>query len=228
MPNTITAFYTFTANTPARSAEVNTNFDNYRGTIVPINTDTASASDNSHDLGSSEHRWRDAYIGRALVFDGSGTAQIDIKNNGSTLGSLKSSGLTRNTFATPNMTITSNSGLVALANGSMTTMFTQTFTCFRSPICFCLIPGTNFTDAGSYIWAQSTTHARINLLRDGTTIGSFGFGSGPGGQTYFPPVLNAVDVVAPGSYVYVLEARNFTSSSNSFYVSSVKLAIYEM
>lgn len=58
MPNTITSYTTFAPNTPAKSSEVNNNFSNYRGTLVPINTDTASSSDNTHDLGTSEHRWK--------------------------------------------------------------------------------------------------------------------------------------------------------------------------
>lgn len=58
MANTITAFHTFTPNTKAKSAEVNTNFSNFRGDLVPINTDTASASNATHDLGTSDHKWR--------------------------------------------------------------------------------------------------------------------------------------------------------------------------
>jgi len=62
MPTTITSFYTFTPDTKARSTEVNTNFNNYRGSILPVNTDTQTASDNTHDLGVSDHRWANAYI----------------------------------------------------------------------------------------------------------------------------------------------------------------------
>jgi hypothetical protein len=61
MPNTITAYTTFVANTPARAAEVNANLANHRGTLVPINEDSASASDNTHDNGTDEHRWRVLY-----------------------------------------------------------------------------------------------------------------------------------------------------------------------
>jgi hypothetical protein len=63
MPNTITAYFDFTPGTKARSSEVNTNFSNYRGTLVPINTNTASASDMTHNLGSSDHRWSVGYFG---------------------------------------------------------------------------------------------------------------------------------------------------------------------
>lgn len=48
--------------TKARSNEVNTNFSNYRGHNIPINELTSTASHLTHDLGTSEHRWRDLYI----------------------------------------------------------------------------------------------------------------------------------------------------------------------
>lgn len=62
MASTITSFPTFVAGTKAKSSEINTCFNNYRGTIVPINTDTATASDFAHDLGTEDHRFKRAYI----------------------------------------------------------------------------------------------------------------------------------------------------------------------
>ena len=61
--NTITSFFNFTAGTKARSSEVNSNFSIYRGNILPVNTDTASSSDLTHNLGSETHRWNDIYGG---------------------------------------------------------------------------------------------------------------------------------------------------------------------
>lgn len=82
MPNTITSYHTFSANTKARAAQVNTNFSNYRGTLVPINTDTATASDDTHDLGSTEHRWQYAYV-RAVDFKSS-TSTATVQWSGDT------------------------------------------------------------------------------------------------------------------------------------------------
>lgn len=62
MPGTITAFYTFTPNTVAQSGQVNTNFSNFRGTLIPINETTATADDNTFDLGTTDRRWANAYI----------------------------------------------------------------------------------------------------------------------------------------------------------------------
>jgi hypothetical protein len=65
MGNTITSseFTTFVAGTPAKSGEVNGNFSIYRGGYIPINTDTSSASDLTHDVGAPDHRFRHGYSG---------------------------------------------------------------------------------------------------------------------------------------------------------------------
>lgn len=61
MPSTITAFHTFQPATKARSSQVNANFSNYRGDLLPINETTATASDGTHYLGASDHYWAGAY-----------------------------------------------------------------------------------------------------------------------------------------------------------------------
>lgn len=62
MPNTITVYNTFVAGTKARATEVNQNFDNYRGHLVPIEEDTAAASDGTHNLGAPDHEWKSLYL----------------------------------------------------------------------------------------------------------------------------------------------------------------------
>jgi hypothetical protein len=73
---TITAYNVFTAGTKAKSSEVNTNFSNYRGHSLPINTDTASASDLTHDLGGDTHRWNAAYVGSIDLETSTTTASL--------------------------------------------------------------------------------------------------------------------------------------------------------
>lgn len=89
MPSTatITAFFTAVANQKARATDVNTAFGNFRGHFIPINTDTVSASDLTHDLGSSDHRWRVGYFG-SLDLEGSTntTALQIVPNTASTSG----------------------------------------------------------------------------------------------------------------------------------------------
>ena len=67
MPSTITAYTTFVAGNTIKSSEVNANLSNHRGTLVPINSDTATASDGTHDLGSTEHKWNNAYINKIVA-----------------------------------------------------------------------------------------------------------------------------------------------------------------
>lgn len=68
--DTITSFYSFTAQTVIQSAQMNTNFSNFRGHMIPITTDTATASNNTYDLGSSTYKWRNGYFGGSLTTEG--------------------------------------------------------------------------------------------------------------------------------------------------------------
>ena len=67
MPQTITSFPTFSPNTKARSSEVNTNFSNFRGSIIPIEENTAAASNLDHDLGAVDHWFRSGYMVRLFL-----------------------------------------------------------------------------------------------------------------------------------------------------------------
>lgn len=62
MASTITGYTTFVFDTLIDETEVNENFSNHRGTLVPIEEATATASDNTHDLGSTSHRWKDLHL----------------------------------------------------------------------------------------------------------------------------------------------------------------------
>jgi hypothetical protein len=66
---TITALYVFTANTKARAAQVNSNTDIWRGHVIPVTTNTATASSLTYDLGSTEYFWRNTYT-EGLYFSG--------------------------------------------------------------------------------------------------------------------------------------------------------------
>lgn len=56
---TITAFYSFSAGTQIRSSEHNTNFGNFRGHIIPVDPNTATAATSgTYDLGADDHYWR--------------------------------------------------------------------------------------------------------------------------------------------------------------------------
>lgn len=71
MPSTatITSYFTFSAPSRARATQVNNNFMNHRGHLIPINTDTATASNNTHDIGSTDHLYRNAYLGKSTLLE---------------------------------------------------------------------------------------------------------------------------------------------------------------
>lgn len=74
---TITAFYTFVAGAQARSADVTTNFNNFRGHLIPIDPNTATAATTkTYDLGSSEHRWGTGYFAALDVSSTTTTAMV--------------------------------------------------------------------------------------------------------------------------------------------------------
>lgn len=82
MPSTITAFYTFNPNTKAKSSEVNTNFNNFRGTLIPINTNTQTASDLAHDLGNISHRWSNVWGSRYYLAGVTTTTYLEGNTSG--------------------------------------------------------------------------------------------------------------------------------------------------
>lgn len=66
MPTTITAYYDFTPGTTIFSAQVDENFSNHRGTNIPISESTGTGEDATHDLGTTEYRWRDVHSSRNI------------------------------------------------------------------------------------------------------------------------------------------------------------------
>lgn len=79
MPSTqtITAFYSYSANTLIESAKVNNNFDVFRGHIIPVSPNTATAgTTGSYDLGSTDYAWRNVYAQNIVL----ATAAASISN----------------------------------------------------------------------------------------------------------------------------------------------------
>lgn len=78
MPNTITGFTVFTSTSKAYSSEVNTNFDNFRGTLLPFSDLTLSAINNSFNLGSADYQWKDLYFGSNIYYNNEKSGTIPI------------------------------------------------------------------------------------------------------------------------------------------------------
>jgi hypothetical protein len=102
MPSTITAFATFVPNTKAKSSEVNTNFSNFRGNLIPIEESTSTSSNVTHYLGTVEHRWLNTYtkelfLGNtttswAIADDTTTVSELSFKVNGSKVLGVDPSG----------------------------------------------------------------------------------------------------------------------------------------
>lgn len=138
MPSTITTYYSFQPATKARSSQVNTNFSNYRGDLLPINENTASASNNTHYLGGSDHYWAGAYVGQIDFITSTTTATLVLKGDtsatlgaflfqveGSTVAKIEPSRLTllgSTTTVNPifNISTTNTTGAMDLLFGSST------------------------------------------------------------------------------------------------------------
>jgi len=73
MPSTatITSFFNFVAGTKARANQVTNNFDVFRGHIIPVAANTATAITNTFDLGSTEYQWRTLYLQSLPFINGS-------------------------------------------------------------------------------------------------------------------------------------------------------------
>ena len=80
MPDTITTYNDFAGGNRAYADDVDENFANHRGTILPIYENTAAASDNVHDLGATDHRIRKAYLANAPYVNGVQVNQFEIEN----------------------------------------------------------------------------------------------------------------------------------------------------
>lgn len=81
MPNTITTYYTFTPATKARASQVNANFSNYRGSLLPIHESSQTATDMTDSLGAADHRWNYSYVGAIDFKSSTTTAGLIIKGD---------------------------------------------------------------------------------------------------------------------------------------------------
>lgn len=66
--NTVTGFTSFVALTVIKSSEVNENFSNFRGDLIPIDPTLAAGADDSYDLGSTEYRWVNQHLSGGIEF----------------------------------------------------------------------------------------------------------------------------------------------------------------
>lgn len=202
MPSTatITAFYNFTANTKARASQVNTNFDTFRGHILPVSPTTATAINNTYDLGSSEYRWRNLYLAPLFA-----TATVDV--GGFAYGAKISAA----SFYTTTSTHIAGS--------------TVTISTIGRPIEYSFAP---FAADGvsSYIGANGLTASagiilNFEIMRNGATAAVMDFaGAGPSGSNFHvsPSAIKFIDFQAAGTYSYSVKAYIQGSVSSASFV----------
>lgn len=174
MPSTatITAFYSFTANTKAKASQVNTNFSNFRGHIVAIDPNTTTAINETYDLGSTEYRWRTGYF-----------REIDLKSNTTTGQSLQIVGDTSSGNGKFNFHIGStipaqvtNNGFEGYLYGSLNKPIGITTTASYGQISKTVITEFFSSGGGSYITGLSITHQSFGrpievMLKANTGVG---------------------------------------------------------
>lgn len=81
MPSTITTYYIFSPGTKARSSQVNNNFANHRGDLVPISETTATATHLTNNLGASDKRWLRLYADNVDFTPASSTVSLILRGD---------------------------------------------------------------------------------------------------------------------------------------------------
>jgi hypothetical protein len=105
---TITAFYSFSPNRNFKQSHAQNNFDVFRGHLIPIHPSTATSSNNTYDLGSSDYYWRSAYIDSIYTNDVKFVSN-DRTYNSKIINTSFQYNLSETTIPGSNLTITSTS-----------------------------------------------------------------------------------------------------------------------
>lgn len=236
---TITAFYSFTANSRARASQVNANFSIFRGHILPVDPNTQTSVDNTYDLGSSEYYWRTGYFSSIDIRTSTSTASLSISGDVSAASGafvLKVEGVEKYRFKdTVASTTTASNGGFAIRNlantsysytTSSTTIPDTTITIASTgrPIEFRMIPTPNTSLASKVEFVANTGTAgpyiTVSLIRNGTTIGSVYSPNvvGPGARSTIIESASWFYVIdidpAVGDNVYYLQYKGEVASSN--------------
>jgi hypothetical protein len=202
---TITALYTFTPYTKARAVQINADFSNLRGHMLPLDPTATSASDQNYDLGSSEYRWRNAFLSTISLSISTGDSQV---LSGTTAGGFKFVNGATTTFsllgtdfqglnATP-MTPTTSAGLggfawsapinVTLTADGAVTGSTCTLSTNGRPVLLGLMNVTDTAGSSGLILRELTIGGvtvsigmHLKFMLSGATVGAVFTGSGRSG-----------------------------------------------
>lgn len=247
---TITTYYTFTANTKARSSQVNNNFGLYRGHNIPIEPLTATAADMLYDLGSAGYRWRDGYLGTVNLAGSTSTTAVTFKgltavtaggaellSGANTISAWSSTGLKRSSFEASTVVETA-AVTYQTTTAADVSFLTLSITVAKSGVEFSLFGAP--TGVQSFIKALATTItsvsvlAQIRLIRDTTTSLIDGvMGVTYGGVTSSSRSISVpssafrwYDNPGPGNYTYYVQF--LANTSNQVAAQNVALRAREV
>lgn len=172
MPETITTFPVAVANTKARATDFNEAHAHRRGTMIPINEDTATASDNTHNLGSDEHRWLGAYVSKVDLETGTTTATLVFQGQSTNTGSGFTAGAFEWLIEGTTVGMMDTGGF----HGSFIKTGTMTTTSFSGTNVLPVMNAQTFTSSNT--WTRPTTTVSVVFIQG---FGGGGSGGGGGG-----------------------------------------------
>lgn len=204
------------------------------GTALSVNVDASTieiATDTLQvkDAGITSAKLAAAVAGNGLA-GGAGTAlSVNVDDSTIEISSdtlrVKALGITKAKLAALGQQVSSSSGNFTTTSASLTavTNLTCTITTSGRPVMVMLTP--DGTLDGSEIDTNNSL-CICEFRRDSTTIGSFEL-QGTTGQVWVgPPSVSVVDVVAAGTYTYVLRAS--ASPGSTVGVRYCRLVVFEL
>ena len=250
---TITTYHTFVADTFASSSQVNTNFSNHRGHSVPINTDSQSASHRTHDIGYTDHFWRDAYI--EDIFPGITTSSAKISGdsvgqitigfpNTTSVVTFENNGIRGRWVGNNNYTSTQNSPGSDLSTSTFITITNLeiTMTTFGRPVQILFRENGGATSpSGAFTTESAIGEIRILRVANGVTgtVSQMAFGdqgNGAGIEQWFP--VGSFNTIDNGGTILTTSGEPITVSyhvqgrrqngSGSVYLEQSLMLIHEI
>ncbi len=203
---TITSFYTFSPYTKSRSIQVNANFSNLRWHALPIDPNTATAVDQTYDMGVSDYRWRAGYMrgastsisaGSSIIMSGHTADGFQFKKSTTTVLYMQDDNFQAQNRTPMDSTLTAAAGQFAMGpilNSTITgagniAACTCTLTTVGRPVMVGLMNVSNTTGSSGIVFTGLTTTATILLqlyiafLANGTAVASTYVGSGAVGAS---------------------------------------------
>lgn len=240
MPSTqtITTFYSFSANSKARASEVNTNFSIFRGHIIPVEPLTQTSANITYDLGSTEYRWSNVYT-KAIDFlsNTSTGAALKLYGETSTSGpafifSINNSNVYRVGAVNATTTASSGSYVSATTTNLQVTNLILTLTTYGGPVFISFFgETTSSTISTNTNVSNRSISLQARVRRDSTIISQAAF-SAPistttSGQTINLPAsaLNTIDLPPAGTYVYSVLMG--CAQDNTLSVTEIKMKLLE-